>query len=66
MPSNDRFKFIRRHIPNVELHHQGLMLALWNQGYDTNAIAKRLGLHEWQVANELPRLREAIRNAATA
>jgi len=36
----------------------GLILALWKQGLDTNAISKRLRLPEHQVANDLPRIRE--------
>jgi hypothetical protein len=49
---------------NVEpltLVDDGLIMALWKQGLDTYDIAKKLRLHEWQVANRLLHLREAMR-----
>lgn len=33
-------------------------LALWRQGYDTYAIAIKLGVHECEIANRLMRLRQ--------
>jgi hypothetical protein len=38
-----------------------LIAALWKQGLDTYAIAKQLHVHEWQVANRLFHIREAMR-----
>lgn len=42
------------------------MLALWDDGFDTDEIAKALGcgVREWQVAAVLWRLREARRAAS--
>lgn len=48
-----------RDFPDYDEHQRRLMLTMWKQGLDTLAIAYRLNLLEWQVANELPRLREA-------
>lgn len=48
-----------RHIPTVDHVTDGAMLVLWRLGMDTTDIAKKLNLHEYQVANELPRLRMA-------
>lgn len=39
----------------------GLIAALWKQGLDTHSIAKQLHVHEWQVANRLLHIREAMR-----
>jgi hypothetical protein len=39
----------------------GLILALWKQGIDTLDIARRLGVHESEVANRLFHIREAAR-----
>lgn len=49
---------VKRFIPKVDEITDGVMLALWKQGLNTNEIAKKLHLHEFQVANDLPRLRE--------
>ena len=53
--------YLNRNIVKADAMIDGLMLALWRQGMDTNAIAKRLRIEEHQVANELPRLREINR-----
>ncbi len=49
----------RRHSSKLNFVANGTMLVLWRMGLDTIDIAKKLGLHEYQVANELPRLRAA-------
>ncbi|MCK1541426.1 hypothetical protein IVB12_05395 [Bradyrhizobium sp. 179] len=51
----------RQHAQEMTLVDDGLILALWKQGLDTYDVAKRLGLHEWQVANRLLHLRETMR-----
>lgn len=38
-----------------------LIAALWKQKLDTYAIAKQLHVYEWQVANRLFHIREAMR-----
>jgi DNA-binding CsgD family transcriptional regulator len=48
-----------QHKPDVTLTHDGVMLLLWKSGLDTFEIAKRIGLHESQVANRLWKLRGA-------
>ena len=53
--------YLNRNIVKADAMTDGLMLALWKQGLDTYAIAKRLRIEEHQVANELPRLRKTIR-----
>lgn len=45
------------HRAEVTLTHDGVMLLLWKSGLDTFEIAKRIGLHESQVANRLWKLR---------
>jgi DNA-binding CsgD family transcriptional regulator len=45
--------------PEVTLTHDGVMLLLWKSGLDTYEIAKRIDLHESQVANRLWKLRSA-------
>ena len=50
-----------RDVPVIDDNHRKLMLYHWSQRRDTKEIASRIGLLEWQVANELPRLREASR-----
>ncbi|MDB5552818.1 MAG: hypothetical protein JWL86_2802 [Rhizobium sp.] len=46
---------------------EGEMLALWDDGFDTDEIAKSLGcgVKEWQVAAALWRLREVRRASST-
>lgn len=61
LSSEKTFDARRNTIPVVGEHQKRLMLKLWREGVDTDAIAHRLELLEWQVANELPRLREATR-----
>lgn len=53
------YKQTRRTSETLNYVSDGLMLVLWRQGLDTYEIAKKLKLHEYQVANELPRLRMA-------
>lgn len=43
--------------PEVTLEHDGMIAFLWKSGLDTFEIAKRIGLHESQVANRLWKLR---------
>jgi hypothetical protein len=54
----------RRNIHEEPVDHvkEGLIVALWQTaGLDTYDIAKKLGLHEWQVHNLLLHLREGQR-----
>lgn len=53
--------FTKQDVPAISTTDEGLMLALWKSGYDTAAIAGKLHLLEWQVANRLWHLREAHR-----
>lgn len=46
-----------QHKPKVTLAHDGLIVFLWKSGLDTLEIARRVGLHESQVANHLWKLR---------
>lgn len=46
------------HMPDITMIHDGVILALWNEKFNTNAIAKKLNLRESQVANRLARLRD--------
>jgi len=48
-----------RHLRLVEPYDNTAMLELWRQGFDTLDVARRLGLKEWQVANQLPIVRTA-------
>lgn len=48
-----------RHREEVTLTHDGMIVFLWKSGLDTFEIAKRIGLHEYQVANRLWKLRSA-------
>lgn len=48
-----------RHSEEVTLTHDGMIVFLWKSGLDTFEIAKRIGLHEHQVANRLWKLRSA-------
>ena len=48
-----------RQYREVEPEDNRVMLDLWRQGMDTLEIAKRIRLREWQVANQLPIVREA-------
>lgn len=48
-----------QHRPEVTFAHDGMIAFLWKSGLDTFEIAKRLGLHESQVANRLGQLRSA-------
>lgn len=43
----------------LSIVHDGLILALWKEKFDTLDIAKKLNLRESQVANRLLQLREA-------
>lgn len=45
--------------PEVTFAHDGMIMFLWKSGLDTLDIAKRIGLHEAQVANRLWQLRSA-------
>ncbi|MCK1322124.1 hypothetical protein IVA94_14730 [Bradyrhizobium sp. 156] len=49
------------HAPEVTVVDDGLIMLLWSQKLDTCEIAKRLHLKEWQVANRLLHIREALR-----
>jgi hypothetical protein len=53
----------RQHAPEeMTVVDDGLIMALWQTGkFDTVDIARQLHLHEWQVANRLLHLREAMR-----
>lgn len=53
--------FPSRPILRIDYQTNGLILALWKQGYDTAEIAQRLSLRQHQVANALARLRDAER-----
>lgn len=43
----------------AEFAFDGTIVALWKSGFDTLEIAKRLSVHEGQIANRLARLRDA-------
>jgi hypothetical protein len=56
-----RRKVLRLPIPHeqeLSIVHDGMIMALWKEKFDTNAIAKKLNLRESQVANRLALLRE--------
>ena len=44
-------------MPDVTMIHDGVILALWKEKFDTLDIAHKLGLRECQVANRLMHLR---------
>lgn len=46
-----------KHVPEVTVTHDGMIVFLWKSGLDTFEISKRLGLHESQVFNRLWKLR---------
>lgn len=48
-----------KHIPDITLAHDGMILFLWKSGLDTYEIGKRVGLHESHIANRLWKLRSA-------
>lgn len=48
-----------QHLPEVTMTHDGMIMFLWKSGLDTLDIAKRIGLHESQVASRPARLRSA-------
>lgn len=45
----------------MSIIHDGLIIGLWREKYDTHAIAKKLNLRESQVANRLAGLRGCAR-----
>lgn len=50
-----------RHHREIDPEDNRIMLDLWRQDFNTNEIAHRLGLKEFQVANQLPIVRLASR-----
>lgn len=53
--------FTKQDVRSITTVDEGVMLALWQQGLDTAAIAKQMQLFEWQVFNRLLHLRGAKR-----